>query len=193
MQIEDLNKAAWDYAVDSGTNPYTQVVSAEQVAEARQGTWSLYLSDCTPVPKAWFPALAGCNVLCLASGGGQQAPIFAALGAVVTSLDVSPKQLALDQVVTEPEKLSITLVQGDMADLSMFDDGSFDLIFYPPSTLFVPELAPVWRECYRVLSPGVVLMTGFMNPDEFIFDDRSLDDEGIFVVKHPLLMLNMQR
>jgi len=186
MQIEDLNKAAWDHAVDSGINPSTQVVSAQQVAEARQGTWSLYLSDCIPVPKAWFPALAGCKVLCLAAGGGQQAPIFAALGAMVTSLDVSPKQLALDHFVAEREKLSITLVQGDMADLSMFDDGSFELIFNPPSTLFVPDLAPIWRECYRVLSPGGVLMTGFMNPDEFIFDDSALDDEGIFVVKHPL-------
>lgn len=186
MQIEDLNKAAWDHAVDSGTNPYTQVVSAQQVAEAQQGTWSFYLSDCIPVPKAWFPELVGCKVLCLASGGGQQAPIFAALGALVTSLDLSPKQLALDQVVAKRENLSITLVQGNMADLSAFGDGSFDLIFNPPSTLFVPALAPIWRECYRVLSPGGVLMTGFMNPDEFIFDDRALDDEGIFVVKHPL-------
>jgi hypothetical protein len=35
------------------------------------------------------------------------------------------------------------------------------------STLFAPELDPIWAECGRVLRPGGVLMTGFLNPDEF--------------------------
>jgi 2-polyprenyl-3-methyl-5-hydroxy-6-metoxy-1,4-benzoquinol methylase len=96
MDIYELNKAAWDQAVAEGENPYTKVVSPEQIAEARQGRWSLYLSDCRPVPVDWFPALAGLKVLCLASGGGQQATVFAALGAEVTLLDASPGQLAQD-------------------------------------------------------------------------------------------------
>jgi hypothetical protein len=91
MNIQDLNKAAWDRAVSEGKNPYTLVVSPEQIAQARQGKWSLYLSDCRPVPGDWFPDLHGLKVLCLASGGGQQAPIFAALGAEVTLLDASPR------------------------------------------------------------------------------------------------------
>jgi ubiquinone/menaquinone biosynthesis C-methylase UbiE len=50
-----------------------------------------------------------------------------------------------------------------MADLSAFDDDSFALVYNQPSTLFVPDVAPVWRECYRVLRPGGVLLAGFMN------------------------------
>jgi ubiquinone/menaquinone biosynthesis C-methylase UbiE len=73
-----------------------------------------------------------------------------------------------------------------MADLSAFADESFELIYNQPSTLFVPDVVPIWRECYRVLQAGGVLMTGFMNPDEFIFDDVALDNQGVFVVKHPL-------
>ena len=186
MNIHDLNKVAWDQAVGEGTNPYTKVVSPEQIAEAREGKWSLYLSDCKAIPKEWIPDLGGLRVLCLASGGGQQAPIFAALGAEVTLLDASPRQLAQDQYVAERDNLTIKIVEGDMADLSAFEDESFDLIFNPPSTLFVADLAPVWRECYRVLRVGGVLMTGFGNPDEFIFDDVALDDEGAFVVKYSL-------
>jgi SAM-dependent methyltransferase len=186
MKIYDVNKAAWDGAVDEGTSPYTQVVSSEQITEARQGKWELFLSDCKPVPKSWFPNLNGLKVLCLASGGGQQAPIFAALGAEVTSLDASPKQLAQDRFVAERDKLSIRTIEGDMADLSAFGDESFELIYNPPSTLFVPHLEPIWRECYRVLSPGGVLITAFMNPDEFVFDPDALDNEGVFVVKYPL-------
>jgi SAM-dependent methyltransferase len=186
MNILDLNKAAWDRAVGEGANPYTKVVAPEVVAAARQGIWSLSLSGCKPVPRDWFPDLAGRKVLCLASGGGQQAPIFAALGAKVTLLDASPRQLAQDRFVAERDGQTIPLVEGDMADLSAFGDASFELIYNQPSTLFVPDVAPMWRECYRVLQLGGVLMTGFMNPDEFVFDEDALDNEGVFVVKHPL-------
>lgn len=180
------NKAAWDQAAADGSSPYTQPVSPQQIAEARQGQWALYLSDLKPVPHAWFPQLNGLNVLCLAAGGGQQAPILAALGAHVTLLDASPRQLAQDQVVALREGLAIRLVEGDMADLSAFADASFELIVNPPSTLFVPDLAPIWRECSRVLRPGGQLLTGFMNPDEFIFDPAALDENGTFVVKYAL-------
>lgn len=186
MDSYHLNKAAWDHAVGEGDNPYTKVVSPQQVAAAREGAWSLYLSDCKAVPKEWFPELKGLRVLCLASGGGQQAPILAALGAEVTLLDASPGQLAQDRFVAERENLDIRIVEGDMADLSAFADGAFELIVNPPSTLFVPDLQPVWRECHRVLQSGGVLMTGFMNPDEFVFDPDALDNEGTFVVKYPL-------
>jgi ubiquinone/menaquinone biosynthesis C-methylase UbiE len=124
--------------------------------------------------------------LCLAAGGGQQAPILAALGAEVTVLDASPRQLAQDRFVAERDHLAIRLVEGDMADLSVFANASFELIVNPVSTIFVPEVAPIWRECYRVLQVGGALMTSFINPDEFVFDDSVLDNEGIFKVKHPL-------
>lgn len=186
MKIHDLNKDAWDQAVGEGTNPYTRAVTPDQIAAARQGRWSLYLSDCKPVPRDWFPDLVGLRVLCLAAGGGQQAPILAALGAEVTLLDASPGQLAQDRFVARRDKLKIEIIEGDMADLSAIADKTFGLIFNPPSTLFVPDLQPVWRECYRVLRAGGLLMTGFMNPDEFIFDPVALDNEGAFVVKYAL-------
>jgi ubiquinone/menaquinone biosynthesis C-methylase UbiE len=186
MTIKDLNSVAWDHAVNQGDNPYTKVVSSEQVTAARAGQWSLYLSDTKPVPREWFPKLEGTKVLCLASGGGQQAPILTAAGADVTLLDASAKQLAQDRFVAERDGLHVKTIEGDMADLSAFEDNTFDLIFNPVSTLFVPDLKPVWQECQRVLKKGGTLMTGFMNPDEFIFDPEALDDEGIFVVKYPL-------
>ena len=186
MKIFDLNKTAWDFAVDDGENPYTYVVSPEKIQAAKQGEWSLYLSDCKPVPDTWFPQLHGLKVLCLASGGGQQAPIFAALGAEVTLIDASPKQLAQDQFVAERDNLTIMIVEGDIADLSVFEESRFDLIFNPPSLMFVPDLAPIWQECYRVLSLGGMLMTGFMNPDEFIFDAVAIDEKGVLEVKHAL-------
>ena len=125
-------------------------------------------------------------MLCLACGGGQQGPIFAAAGANVTVFDNSPRQLAQDRLVAEREGLTIRTVEGDMADLSAFADGGFDLVFHPVSNVFAQDVLPVWREAYRVLRPGGVLLAGFMNPAIYIFDFALVDEKGILEVAHSL-------
>jgi SAM-dependent methyltransferase len=180
------NSAAWDREVDTG-NEWTVPVGPDVIAAARAGTWSVVLIGYDPVPLDWFgDRLAGADVLCLASGGGQQGPVLAAAGARVTVLDNSPRQLAQDRMVADREGLELVTVLGDMRDLSAFADASFDVIFHPVSNVFCPDLAPVWRECFRVLRPGGVLLAGFMNPDIFIFDADAADNRGELVVRHAL-------
>jgi SAM-dependent methyltransferase len=180
------NRAAWDREVESG-NEWTRPVGPEVIARARAGDWSVVLIGYQPVPRDWFPAnLAGAAVLCLASGGGQQGPVLAAAGAAVTVLDNSPRQLSRDEEVAARENLAVRTVLGDMRDLSAFPDASFDVVFNPVSNVFCPDLAPVWRESFRVLRPGGILMTGFMNPDIFIFDVTALDSRSELIVRHPL-------
>jgi SAM-dependent methyltransferase len=157
------------------------------IGAARAGTWSVVLIGYDPVPRDWFPdPLAGADVLCLASGGGQQGPVLAAAGATVTVLDNSPRQLAQDRMVAGRDGLELTTVLGDMRDLSAFAGASFDLVFHPVSNVFCPELAPVWRECFRVLRPGGSLLAGFMNPDVFIFDADASENRGELIVRHAL-------
>ena len=112
------NRAAWDREVDSG-NEWTVPVGADVIAAARAGDWSVVLIGYDPVPRDWFPdPLAGTDVLCLASGGGQQGPVLAAAGARVTVLDNSPRQLAQDRMVADRDGLALDTVLGDMRDLS---------------------------------------------------------------------------
>ena len=101
------------------------------IAAARAGEWNVVLTPQKPVPKTWFPMLRGLDVLGLASGGGQQAPIFAAVGAKVTVLDNSERQLEQDQIVARRDGLQVDSVLGDMRDLSRFSAESFDLVFNP--------------------------------------------------------------
>ena len=180
------NRAAWDREVDSG-NEWTTPVGPDVIARARAGDWSVVLIGYEPTPRDWFPAdLAGAAILCLASGGGQQGPVFAAAGADVTVFDNSPAQLARDDEVAAREGLSIRTVLGDMRDLAAFADASFDVVFNPVSNVFCPDLAPVWQESFRVLRPGGLLLAGFMNPDIFIFDVAALDEREEFVVRYKL-------
>ena len=182
--VARLNRRAWDAMVARG-NRWTVPVGAAAIAAARRGDWSIVLTPEKPVPRAWFPALAGEPVLCLAGAGGQQAPILAAAGARVSVLDNSPAQLAQDRGVAEREHLDIVAVLGDMRELSMFADGEFALVFHPCSNSFVPDVRPVWREAFRVLRPGGVLLAGFTNPLEYLFDAVALE-RGELVVRHPL-------
>lgn len=99
---------------------------------------------------------------------------------------MSPKQLAQDRFVAERDSLDITTIEGDMADLSVFANGTFDLVAHPPSNLFVPDVHPVWAEAFRVLRPKGILLAGFMNPVEYIFDSYLLDHEGVLEVKNSL-------
>jgi SAM-dependent methyltransferase len=176
------NRQTWNRQVARG-NPWTVPVSSETIARAPYGDWSIVLTPTKPVPSEWFPLLVGLDVLCLASGGGQQAPIIAAAGANVTVFDNSPAQLAQDRLVADRDGLMIETVQGDMADLCVFPDARFDLIIHPVSNVLIPDVKPVWREAFQVLKPGGVLLSGFMNPVHFLFDFFALE-RGEFRVAH---------
>lgn len=184
MDVRAHNRVVWDLL---GTTecPWTQPVGSEVVEAARHGDWEILLTPSRPVPATWFPPMAGCRVLCLAGGGGQQGPVLAATGATVTVLDFSAEQLRRDRAVAERDGLDLTLVQGDMTDLHMMEDHSFDLVVHPVSNVYVPDVAPVWSEAARVLRPGGVLMAGFLNPFLYVFDQDRLQ-EGDFVVRHAL-------
>jgi SAM-dependent methyltransferase len=181
------NRAAWDKQVEQG-NEWSRPVGPDVIARARGGDWStVVVIGYEPVPRDWFPAdLHDVDILCLASGGGQQGPVLAAAGANVTVFDNSPRQLEQDRMVANRDGLAIETVLGDMRDLSGFAGESFDLILHPVSNLFCPELAPVWRECFRVLRPRGALLAGFMNPDLYIFDMEAQDQRGELVVRHQL-------
>lgn len=185
MDPVEHNRAAWNRLAREGIR-WSQPVGPEVIAAARAGRWEVILTPNKPVPRAWFGELAGKDVLCLASGGGQQAPVLAAAGGRVTSFDNSDEQLALDRLVANREGLELRTVRGDMRDLSVLPDDSFDLIFHPVSNVFCPDLAPVWRECHRVLRPGGSLLAGFMNPAAFLFDGEEVKRTGELKVRYAL-------
>lgn len=184
-EIAAHNRKAWDRQALEGCR-WSVPVSPAEIAEARAGRPRIILTPDTPVPPAWLGELANREVLCLASSGGQQAPLLAATGARVTSFDLSDEQLALDRLVADREGLDLTTIQGDMRDLSTFPDFTFDLIVHVTSNVFCPEIQPVWNECHRVLRPCGELLAGFMNPLFFLFDHDALERGEPPVVTYPL-------
>lgn len=185
MSYIEENSKIWDKRVEQN-DKWSVPVSSEIISQAREGMWSIVLTPVKPVPKDWFPdSLAGKKILCLASGGGQQGPVLAALGADVTVFDNSKKQLEKDEFVADRDNLRIKTVQGNMQDLSVFEDENFDCIIHPWSNGYIDDVRPVWKECARVLKKNGLLLAGFGNPIEYIFDVGKLE-KGILSVENTI-------
>ena len=163
MDTTQQNSNAWDKKVEEGSR-YTQPVSREVIERSKSGEWEITVTTEKSVPREWFPkSLDGLKILCLASGGGQQAPVLAAAGADVTVTDISRKQLEQDKKVAERDGLTLKQFK-DMSDLSDFEDEYFDIVVNPVSNLFVKDVNLVWNEISRVLKNRGILISGFTNP-----------------------------
>ncbi|PKM39654.1 MAG: class I SAM-dependent methyltransferase [Firmicutes bacterium HGW-Firmicutes-9] len=167
---QDINAKTVDQWVEDGWEWGTPITH-EQFLAAKAGDWSIVLTPTKPVPRDWFPDLKGKKLLGLACGGGQQMPIFAAAGAVCTVLDYSERQLESERMVAAREGYEIDIVRADMTKPLPFADESFDIIVHPVSNCYIREVEPVWRECYRILKPGGVLLAGVDNGINYIFDE----------------------
>lgn len=171
MDYQEENAKTIDRWVKDGWQ-WGKPLDHEVFLRAKEGVWEVLLTPTRPVPREWFGDLRGKKVLGLASGGGQQIPIFQAAGAECTVLDYSEEQLQREREVAEREGYSLSVVRADMTKPLPFSDESFDLIFHPVSNCYVEEVNPIWRECYRILKKGGVLLAGVDNSINFLFDDE---------------------
>lgn len=175
MQYQDINARVIDRWVEEGWE-WGVRISHEEFEQAKTGRWNMVLTPTKPVPHSWFGDLKGKKVLGLASGGGQQMPIFAALGADCTVLDYSPRQLDSERLVAQREGYDIRIIRADMTKPLPFDDEEFDLIFHPVSNCYVAEVKPIFRECFRILKHGGIFLAGLGNEVNYLVDE---DEQSI--------------
>lgn len=156
------NRRAWDALVRQRQR-FTHPVGDDDFADA------LTQAD----GAGWLAGgVAGMRLLCLAAGGGKQSALYAALGAEVTVVDLSPEMLALDRQVAAERNLAIRTVEASMDDLSMFAAASFDVVVHPVSTCYVPDILAVYREVARVCAAGGLYISQHKQPASLQADIR---------------------
>lgn len=195
MDYTEINAQTIDRWIRDGWE-WGVPITHQAYLDALAGNWDVVLTPTKPVPKAWFGDLKGKRVLGLASGGGQQMPIFAALGAVCTVLDYSPAQLESERMVSQREGYDIRIIRADMTKPLPFDDNAFDLIFHPVSNCYVREVRPIFRECFRVLKPGGALLGGYDMGINFLVDEkeeRIVNSLPFDPITDPALMAQLQK
>lgn len=185
--IDQWIKEGWEWG---------KPISHETYVKALHHNWSVLLTPTKPMPKEWFPkSLKGLKLLGLASGGGQQMPIFNALGAECTVLDYSTLQIESELMVAKREGYSIRTNQYDMTKPLPFDNGEFDIIFHPVSNCYVEQVEGIFKECYRILKKGGILVCGLDNGINFISNDEiTIDNELPFnPLKNPKQMEELEK
>jgi len=132
------------------------------------------------------------NVLCLASGGGQQSAVFGLLGANVTVVDIADGQLDGDKKAAAHYGYKVETIQADMSDLSMLKNNSFDLVYQAPSMGYIPDVGKVYSEIARVLKSGGLYRTDAQNPLSQFIDESSWDGKG-YRISVPYVVKKKQR
>jgi len=174
-EIARYNKARWEELSGRGvefSKPFLDLnaESARQVVD----------------PQGILGDVEGMDVLCLASGGGQQSVAFSILGATVTVFDISETQLARDREAASHYGLTVSTAQGDMRDLSIFADGTFDVVWHAFSISFVPDARPALSEVARVLRAGGRYRIEFPNPFVVGLDERDWNGKG-YPLRNPYI------
>jgi SAM-dependent methyltransferase len=118
-------------------------------------------------------SIKGKHVLCLAAGGGRQSALYAAAGAAVTVVDISPEMLRLDREVATEHGLDVRTVEASMEDLSMLPEKGFDIVIQPVSTCYVPNVAEVYRQVARVTVAQGLYISQHKQPTSLQLADKS--------------------
>ncbi|HEY2413989.1 MAG TPA: class I SAM-dependent methyltransferase [Pirellulaceae bacterium] len=108
--------------------------------------------------------IRGKRLLCLAAGGGKHGPLYAAAGAIVTVVDISPAQLELDRQVAAERRLQLRTVEASMDEMPMLHASEFDIVIQPVSTCYLPEIGPVYREVARITRSGGLYISQHKSP-----------------------------
>lgn len=168
---QDINAETIDRWIEEGWE-WGKPVNHETYINAKNGKWNVLLTPVKSVPHEWFGEMKGKKLLGLASGGGQQIPIFSALGAECTVLDYSDRQLKSEEEVSKREGYQVEIIKADMTKPLPFDDESFNIIFHPVSNCYVEKVEPIFKECYRILKKGGILLCGLDTGINYIVDTR---------------------
>jgi len=169
----DHNRRAWDFRARIRA-PYVDTASESDFQDPLR----------TACPRGWLgPDVRGMKILCLAAGGGRHGPLLAAAQADVTVLDLSPEMLALDRQVSARRNLSLRVFEGSMDDLSCFENGSFDAVFQPVSSCYLPKLDRLFAEVARVLKAGGLYLSQHKQPSCLQAGSAWDERAGGYVVK----------
>jgi SAM-dependent methyltransferase len=167
------NRNAWNRLAESGSQ-FATVATDEECGDPMR----------TLDGRGWLPpSVQGLDVLCLASGGGWQSILYAAAGARVTVVDLSPAMLRLDEREATRRSLSLRLVEASMDDLAPLAAATFDIVHQPVSTCYVPDVRPVYREVARVLRSGGLYISQHKQPASLQVTHRDAKDRYVLGIE----------
>ncbi len=105
------------------------------------------------------------DVCVLGSGDNEVVFALAGMGAKVTSVDISEKQLEIAKERAEILGLDIVFLRADVIDLSSIPDVSFDVVYTGGHiSVWISDIYRYYAEAVRVLRPGGLFIVNDYHP-----------------------------
>lgn len=151
--------------------------SADYSAMAeRSGSWRKAATDpgwaFLPQELALLGDVAGKHACVLGSGDNLAVFALAGVGAEVTSVDISEKQLDVARARAEILGFKVRFLQADVTDLSDLQESAFDIVHTGRHvSVWVSDLCAYYREAVRILKPGGLFLVTEYHPFRRIFKD----------------------
>jgi ubiquinone/menaquinone biosynthesis C-methylase UbiE/ADP-ribose pyrophosphatase YjhB (NUDIX family) len=124
--------------------------------------------------------VSGLRAIVLGCGGGQDCIVLAKQGAQVVGIDISDRQIEYGRRLAEREGVFVTLLQGNVEELSGIDDESQDLAVSAHALNYVERADRAFAEVARVLNRGAPFVFSVHHPF-----DACLDDDPPYAVSKP--------
>ncbi len=157
-EFHEANRHRWDAGSDSWARR----------ADAR-GIWrGCYLNPSLalhPDELRWLSGVAGKRVAVLGSGDNQVVFALAGLGASVTSVDISDKQIDVARKRAATLGLQVDFVRADVVDLSALAAMTFDIVYTGGHVaVWVSDLKRYYAEAARILKADGLLIVSEYHP-----------------------------
>jgi SAM-dependent methyltransferase len=169
-----VNRRAWNYLASVGSSA-SEPWSMGSVVEQRAWVDEF----------GWLPWKDLHSVLLLCGAGGQQAPTFASLGLAVTVVDLSEEQLAIDRSVASERDLNLECIRANACDLSVLAGRTFDLVYQPVSTCYMPDPRLCYRNVAGLLRPGGLYLSDHWNPAQIQLSGDNRWDGSAYRIGSP--------
>jgi ubiquinone/menaquinone biosynthesis C-methylase UbiE/ADP-ribose pyrophosphatase YjhB (NUDIX family) len=156
------SRAAWDAIAAA----YQEQRYGERFGERLMWSWRASEDDLHVLDD-----VRGKRAIVLGCGGGQDVVALSKMGAVAAGMDQSPVQIEYaKKYAARHDAENASFVEGDVEDLSRFDDESFDLAVSIHVLDYVEGIERALAEAARVLKSGGVLAIAVKHPFDVIVD-----------------------
>jgi len=109
----------------------------------------------------------GKDVLEIGCGGGQNSVVLAKWGARPVGLDISEEQIKHARKLADRERVKVSFSVGNMEDLSVFSNESFDIALSSFAIEYADDLVRTFHEVFRVLRKSGLFVFAVVHPIAF--------------------------
>jgi len=173
--LHEANRRQWNSASDWW-----------QTRTDERGIWKQCHRDpslvLTPSELELLNDARGKSACVLGSGDNEVVFALAGMGANVTSVDISEKQLERAEMRAEILGLAVTFLRADISDLAELEDNRFDYVYTGGHiSVWLSDIEKYYSEAVRILKPDGLFIVNDYHPFRRLWKDGSKQ----FVIEHP--------